>query len=164
VAAAIVNRRLVKGWRVSSIDETLDRCATTEGYLELVGVGDQKKVDRRGALSKIYENKTEMNRAWARRNPDKVKDKFAKRLDRYTEDYAVFCAQFKERYPQQEPVSFSRFWKTDIRVTWLADPDATFERTRFLAAELKQSKLSAYEKHMGRTTREYKENQHKQYK
>ena len=162
MAAAIVKRRLVKGWRSSSIDETLDRCATTEGHLELVGVGDQKKMDRRGALSKIYENKTEMNRAWARRNPDKVKEKFSKRIEGYKEDYALFCAQFKERYPQQDPVSFSRFWKTDIRVTWLADPQSVIEQTRFLAAELQESKLKAYERHMGRTTREYKERKDKQ--
>lgn len=157
MATAIVNRRLVTGWRSNQIDETLDRCATTEGYVELAGVGEQKKMDRRGALSKIYDNKTEMNRAWDRRNPDKVKAKFEKRIQGYKEDYAVFVAQFKEIYPEQDPVSFSRFWKTDIRVTWLLDPVSTIEQTRFLAAQLQESSLKGYEKYMGRTRPEYKE-------
>lgn len=161
MAIAILNRRRVTGWRSSSIDDTLDRCATTEGYLELVGVGDQKKMDRRGALSKIYENKTEMNRAWDRRNPEKIKAKLQKRLEGYREDYAIFSAQFKDRYPEQDPVSFSRFWKSNIRVSWLADPDSTIEQTRFTGAKLQESALRGYEKYMGRDRPEYKEKKDK---
>lgn len=152
MAAAIVNRRVITGWRSSSINETLDKCSVTEDYLELYEVGGHKKIDKRGRHSKMYEDQNAGARARYHKNPEKQKEKLDNRMKRYRSDYELFCSQFKLRFPDENPVTFSRFWKTDIRVNWLENPESVIEQTRHFAVELEKKKRDAQKKFLGKDT------------
>jgi hypothetical protein len=117
VAMAIVNRRVIKGWRSLSIDQTLDRIAQKDGFIE-VDRTKEKGLDSRGARSRIYADMDEKHRVERLRYKDKIKARDAEKYRQLKLDHADYSALYSKLYPGSLPASINSFLKSGASKLW----------------------------------------------
>ncbi len=114
-----VGRRVIQGWRFTSINEALDACVSIDGDVWI------RKVERISVDGRLYRGHTRENGAhllWRQSNIDAAREnsrkQAAKARARMRVQWAEYCAAYRARFPDSVPVGFDR-WSRTLRFTWL---------------------------------------------
>lgn len=122
MATAILNRRLIVGWRHDSINHVLDICATLPWGAYVNFDPDRLSPDARGRLQRKWGSPAEKHRSYKVNNRDAYLASKQRERDRMKEDYATYCEQYMQTFPESEPVSYRVFAKLGLAPKWRKDP------------------------------------------
>ncbi len=105
MATAILNRRVIIGWRHDAINAMLDICSESmdEVHPEAEKVGPAARHARRWA------NATEKCRFYKFVNPESYKSSKLRKHEKIVADYALYSQMYRARFPESKPLSFFSF-------------------------------------------------------
>lgn len=122
MAIAILNRRLIVGWRTESINHVLDICATLPWGMYIDHDPTRLSPDSLGRLQRKWSSRAEKERAFKINNRESYMNGKQRERDKMKADYATYCEQYMEMFPESEPVSYRVFAKLGLAPKWRKDP------------------------------------------
>lgn len=124
MAAAIVNRRSVTGWRSELINHVLDACARVPyGQYLHIEVDIRLKPDTAGRLTRKYNSSAEKSRMWKLKNRTGYIASKQRDRDRMKSDYVDYCSRYMQVFPDSKPVSYRVFSKLGLSTKWRKNPE-----------------------------------------
>jgi hypothetical protein len=119
MAVAIVARR-VRGWRSDSINQMLDLCSVTLGY---VSPSTDLKPNSLGVLNRIYDSSQQKQKQHKIRRPELYKAAKERERQKMLADYQDYVSKYLVKFPDSEPVSYWVFSKKGLAPKFRKDPD-----------------------------------------
>lgn len=117
MADAILNRRVIIGWRSESIGKTLDRCAEQIGYLDVDRTAE-KLPDTLGRLSRVHETQKDAEKFFRNKYKDKIAQADARRYQVLKDNHAEYVVLYKKFHAQSSPASVNQFLKSGAHKLW----------------------------------------------
>lgn len=123
MAAAIVKRRVIIGWRAELINAVLDACSNVPyGRYLHIEVDLRLKPDSLGRLQRKFQSSAEKQRFYKVENRERYLSSKQRDRDRMLVDYDLYCKQYFEIFPDSQPVSYRVFSKLGLSTKWRSDP------------------------------------------
>jgi len=145
VATAIVNRRVISGWRTQEINEYLDLAVSRDGYIDR-GESEEKMLDTLGRRHRKYKDKAEKERIERIRYKDQIKERDAAKYQRFKDEHAKYSLLYCDRYPDSSPCSVNQFSKSAVFNLWkVGDFEAVLQMTFGLGDKMKKRQANGWD-------------------